>query len=82
MFVVVFLVDPKVHIVVAEEFIFNLSQQSLKNVGKNSNFKYTVPNFNLVKSTEFPPIGEACFVGKLKRFFGEYFEYKYSFSSI
>lgn len=93
MFVVVFLVDPKVHVIVPEEFIFNLDEQSLKNVGKNGNFKYKVfyaencidengiqnyecvPNFNLADCIEFPPVGEACYIGKLKRFFSEYFKY-------
>lgn len=42
MFVVVFLVEPKLHIIVPENFIFALDEESLKNIGKNGNFQYKV----------------------------------------
>lgn len=87
MFVVVFLLDEKKHIIVPEEFICELDEQSLKNVGKNAHFRYKiywtplndegipiagyVPNFNLVKSTTFSVDGEACYVGKIKKFFSK-----------
>lgn len=89
MFVVVYLVDAKAHIIVPEKFIFGLDEERLKNVGRNSNFQYKIfwaesaidangvpnaeflPDFNLPKSTAFPPNDEACYVGKLKKFFSE-----------
>lgn len=87
MFVVVLLVDAKEHIIIPEEFIFGLDEQSLKNVGKNPHFRYKVfwtplndegipvagyvPNFNLDKSTTFPPVGKACYVGRIKKFFSK-----------
>lgn len=37
-----FLVDPEVYVIVPEKFIFNLDEQSLKNVGEDGNFKYKV----------------------------------------
>lgn len=42
MFVVVFLVEPKKYIIVPEEFIFALDEESLKNIGKNGNFSYKI----------------------------------------
>lgn len=42
MFAVVFLCDAKKHIIIPQEFIFGVSQQSLNNVGKNRNRKYLV----------------------------------------
>lgn len=42
MFVVVFLSDAKKHIIVPQEFVFGLSQQSLNNVGKNRNRQFLV----------------------------------------
>lgn len=89
MFVVVFLTDAKEHVIVPEEFIFGLDEESLKNRGRNANFSYKIfwsenaisengvpnaqylPNFNLPKSTEFPPVDEACYVGKLKKLFSK-----------
>lgn len=90
MFVVVFLIEPKVHVIVPEQFIFDLNEESLKNVGKNGNFHYKIfwsenaltvdgapdsgykPNFDSPESKVFPPIGSACYVGKLKKFCSEY----------
>lgn len=90
MFIVVFLVDAKKHIIVPEEFIFNLDEESLKNKGKNPSFRYTVfwsenaldangvpqadylPDFNLTKSIDYPPIGDACYLGQIKKFHSEY----------
>lgn len=89
MFVVVFLVDSKKHIIVPEEFVFDLDEESLKNKGKNPNFRYTVfwsenaldengipraeyvPDFNLVKVIDFPPIGDACYLGQVKKFYSK-----------
>lgn len=42
MFVVVFLVEPKQHIIVPENHIFGLNLESLKNIGKNGNFRYKI----------------------------------------
>lgn len=42
MFVVVHLIEPKKRIIVPENFILGLSEQSLKNYGTNSNINYTV----------------------------------------
>lgn len=42
MFVVVFLVESKMHIIVPEKFIFSLDEESLKNVSKNAHFQYKI----------------------------------------
>lgn len=42
MFVVVFLCDAKKHIIVPQNFIFGLSQQSLNNNGRNRNHKFLI----------------------------------------
>lgn len=89
MFVVVFLLEPKQHIVVPENHIYDLDEESLKNIGRNGNFQYKIfyskraiddsgvpdcaytPDFNLPKSTTFPPAQSGCYVGKLKKFFSK-----------
>lgn len=42
MFVVVYLCEPKVHIIVPQSFIFGLSQQALNNYGKRRSKKYLI----------------------------------------
>lgn len=90
MFVVVYLIDAEQHLIVPQEFIFGLSQQSLNNNGKNRNRKFLVfwskkalcgeipnskykPNFRLNVHRFFPPIDrdEACYVAKIKHFYGK-----------
>lgn len=87
MYVVVFLVDAKKHIVVPQQFIFGLSQQNLNNYGKskrkflifwskqvceNGLDNNTVPNFALDISLHYPPAqNETCYIGQIKYFFGE-----------
>lgn len=42
LFVVVQLIEPKKRIIIPESFIFDLCEQSLKNVGCNSNHRYLI----------------------------------------
>lgn len=86
MFAVIFLCEPKVHIIVPQSFIYGLSQQVLFNYGKNRNKKYlvfwskrgnedlnTIPNFELNICERFPPRqDEACYIGKIKYFYGKF----------
>lgn len=31
-----------------------------------------IPNFDLPLSEEFPPLGDSCYIGRVKRFFGRF----------
>lgn len=42
LYVVVHLLEPRKRIIIPESFIFSLCEQSLKNVGKNSNHSYLI----------------------------------------
>lgn len=42
LYVVVQLLEPKQRIIIPENFIFDLCEQSLKNVGRNSNHRYLI----------------------------------------
>lgn len=42
LYVVIQLLEPRKRIIIPESFIFNLCEQSLKNVGKNSNHRYLI----------------------------------------
>lgn len=83
-FVLAFLTEVKKHIVVPEQFVFDLNQLKLKNLGvnRNQNFKIfwsnnvdcTTPNFDAPRSEVHPPINEeACYIGRVYRFYCEYF---------
>lgn len=42
MFVVVYLIEPKINIVIPEEWIFALDEEKIKNMGANSNQSYRI----------------------------------------
>lgn len=78
-FAVLYLIEPKKHIVVPENFIFDRNDIKLKNYGVNSNQTHKVfwcesddePNFDANESNEFPPIGgEGCYKSRILKFFG------------
>lgn len=78
-FAVVYLIEPKKHIVVPENFIFNRNDIKLKNYGVNANQTHKVfwcengegPHFDASESKEFPPIsGEGCYKSRILKFFG------------
>lgn len=75
-FAVVYLIKPKKHIVVPENFIFDRNDIKLKNYGVNSNQVFWCesdgePNFDANESNEFPPIsGEGCYKSRIWKFFG------------
>lgn len=94
MFVVIYLISPKIYVVVPEKFVHDLVQSKLKNYGANKNQNYLIfwsenalnderipdslfqPNFHLPLSDVYPPPeSEACYIGRLKKFFGEYLLY-------
>lgn len=81
-FVVVFLMKPKKYVVVPENFIFDLDQTKLKNIGANRNQNFKIfwsnigndvqPNFNAEESEIYPPnIIEACYIGRVYKFYSE-----------
>lgn len=91
MFVVVYLLKPGVRIIIPENFVHDLCEQTLKNIGRNSNHKYLIywsknvngdgicqPNFGAPLSDHYPPQNdaiEACYIAQLKYFFRKYKNY-------
>lgn len=84
-FVLVCLNDVNKYIIVRENFIFDLNQQKVKNYGVNRNQDYKIfwshdkscetPNFQANQSKIFPPLTpEACYSGRLYKFFCKYFQ--------
>lgn len=82
-FAVAYLIAPKTHIVVPENYIFDLNEAKLKNYGVNSNQTHKVfwsendgiPTFDGIESFEFPPHGgEGYYRCRILKFFGELFK--------
>lgn len=94
--VVVFLVEPRAHCIVPEEYIHGLDEiaDEIKTWGANKQHDHLIywtrsllddiavpcpiiepPNHQLELSTVYPPVGidETCYVGRIKRFFSEFF---------
>lgn len=83
-FALVRLDDVKKHVVVREDFVYDLNQEKLKNYGVNRNQKYRVfwsndekcqtANFNANLSSVHPPIeNEACYNATLYRFYCKFY---------
>lgn len=85
-FVVIYLIGAREIIVVPDKWVFDLNTAKLKNNGRNSNQNFLAycsfvdgepelakePNFDVPIFGEFNiNMGEACFLCRVKKFFGE-----------
>lgn len=86
-FVVVYLVDAKRNVIVPENWVQDLNNAKLKNLGKNSNQIFLMfwsstndeanwdkePNFGAPLVKDYCPTHDGvCFICKVKKFFGKY----------
>lgn len=86
-FAVVYLIRAREYVVVPDNWVFDLNTAKLKNNGRNSNQDFLVycafaggepmfdkqPNFEAPFSSQYDPnIDEACFLCRVKKFFGRY----------
>lgn len=84
-FVVVYLIRAREFIVVPDQWVYDLNTAKLKNNGKNSNQDFLVycsfnngepnfaekPNFNAPLDFRFTGTIDACFLCRIKKFFGK-----------
>lgn len=83
----------KKYITVQESFVYDLNQQKLKNNGVNRNQMFKIfwsnnanceiPDFDAEISDVHPPLAEnACYSGRLYKFYGTYFSFYFVFYEI
>lgn len=92
-FALVYLNSAKKYITVQESFVYDLNQQKLKNNGVNRNQMFKIfwsnnanceiPDFDAEISDVHPPLAEnACYSGRLYKFYGTYFSFYFVFYEI
>lgn len=84
-YAVAYIPSAKKHVVLHENWIFGVVESKLRNYGVNTNQNHLIfwsncdnvtpdsshiPNFTLTVQEEFLPSTDACYIGRIKRFFG------------